>query len=821
MSPRARLTLAGALFLAALLFIWQGFVWRGFALTTDISAFIPSSAERQKAQLSKAIIDSELSRTWVLTIEADGPGQAAAASQVFESELRSDPALMRQLAFVTTGPPADSDRAVWELYQPRSLSFAAPDLAAAKELVSDDGLKRALTDLRARLESPLSTLVSRIAPEDPFLAVPRLFEQLQQGNSKLTVVDGRFISEERFAVLMFGTHASSFDGEAQSSVLAGVQRAAERAKHKLGELRLEMSSLALHSIHAERSIKADIQRITWVSVAAMLLLCWLLFGSLRLMLLALLPVTAGMLTGLTVILALYGQVHGLTLAVGASLIGVCIDYVVHFYAHHLLSPSATPSATMKHISMGLLLGCGTTAVGFLALAGSSFPGLRQIALFAGSGVLGALACTRWVVPLLVAEHDAPKALLQRVALKLESTLLLVRGNAAQGVRAQRRRGVCWLSGAALLSLAAVAMVDWQDDMSTLTRSDEQLLAEDERVRARVAQFDMSRFVIAIGADDESALQINDQVTQALRAAQADGALSSWQNISALLPSGKTQREVAEVLRSANLDQRLVKQLELAGFNSELFQPALERLRAQGGSDDADTTTSLPTPLAYEDLLRSDLAAWVRAFRVHLSDRIGFVTFLREVEDPDALGRKLSSVPGAEFIDQTQLIADASKAYRQRLVPLLLLGLGLVWIVLWARYRNLRTVAAAFVPAVLSAGVTLFVLSALGFQLNLLGLTTLLMVLSIGVDYGVFLTETVQADGLDGASLRATLAGLFIAWFSTVFGFGVLALSQHPALQIIGIVAAVGVTAALLLAPTALALLPAPQEARQKQPEPAT
>jgi predicted exporter len=124
-----------------------------------------------------------------------------------------------------------------------------------------------------------------------------------------------------------------------------------------------------------------------------------------------------------------------------------------------------------------------------------------------------------------------------------------------------------------------------------------------------------------------------------------------------------------------------------------------------------------------------------------------------------------------------------------------------------RYRNLRMSLAAFAPALLSAGVTVFVLFLLGLPLSLLGLTALLMILSIGVDYGVFLTESVheRADQPSG-SLHATLAGLFVAWFSTVFGFGVLALSQQPALRIIGVVAAVGVTSALLLAPTALSLL---------------
>ena len=78
---------------------------------------------------------------------------------------------------------------------------------------------------------------------------------------------------------------------------------------------------------------------------------------------------------------------------------------------------------------------------------------------------------------------------------------------------------------------------------------------------------------------------------------------------------------------------------------------------------------------------------------------------------------------------------------------------------------------------------------------------LLLVLSMGVDYGVFLAES-RAD-LDG--LAATLLSVLVACASTVLAFGLLAMSASPALQAIGVTVGLGVLLSLVLAPAALLL----------------
>jgi predicted exporter len=89
----------------------------------------------------------------------------------------------------------------------------------------------------------------------------------------------------------------------------------------------------------------------------------------------------------------------------------------------------------------------------------------------------------------------------------------------------------------------------------------------------------------------------------------------------------------------------------------------------------------------------------------------------------------------------------------------------------------------------------------GFSLNLLHVVCVLLVLSMGVDYGVFLVESRTHP----QQVAATVLSLLACCLSTVLAFGLLAMSSNPALRAIGLTTGLGVLASLVLAPTALIL----------------
>jgi predicted exporter len=191
---------------------------------------------------------------------------------------------------------------------------------------------------------------------------------------------------------------------------------------------------------------------------------------------------------------------------------------------------------------------------------------------------------------------------------------------------------------------------------------------------------------------------------------------------------------------------------------------------------------------------------VSPFHVPLDDGVALLTFLRGVEDAEAIEASLDGLEGVRYFDQQRFLSDLYGHYRAQATRLVLAGLVVVFALLYLRYRRLRLAFTATAPALLAAGTTLALFSLFGVAINLLHMLGLLLVLSIGVDYGIFLVESRA----ESQALRASILSILIACASTCLAFGLLALSSFPALAALGATIGVGVLLSLVLAPTALA-----------------
>ena len=242
------------------------------------------------------------------------------------------------------------------------------------------------------------------------------------------------------------------------------------------------------------------------------------------------------------------------------------------------------------------------------------------------------------------------------------------------------------------------------------------------------------------------------------------------------------------------DASLTERLERALEKQQFVPAAFQRWRAF-------VSEPAPAPLSYQDLAGGPLDQMVAPFRFTYSGGVGFVTFLHELHDEVALRAALAGIDGGRMIDIAGTLSGAYGAYRERLLQLWMVGLGAVLLLVAARHRKLRPTLIAYVPAVLGAAGTAAVLTLCGLELNMLSLVALLMVVSMGVDYGVFLAEHRD----DAEQRDATLLAVALAGASTMLGFGLLSLSSQPPLFHIGLTSAVGVLLCLVLAPTVCAL----------------
>jgi predicted exporter len=334
---------------------------------------------------------------------------------------------------------------------------------------------------------------------------------------------------------------------------------------------------------------------------------------------------------------------------------------------------------------------------------------------------------------------------------------------------------------------------FESSLSALAPGSPALRAEDRRVREQLGGMDSARLVVSSGDDLQAALRANDGVAVALDAAVVAQELGGFQSLSAWLPSRALQERSVMALRAIpDAKGRLLAAFENGGFEPDAF--------AHSAFFEAP---SVP-PLQLSDLRGSPLNEVVRPFLADLRGRPAIVTHLRDVRDPEALRRRLQPLAASVYLDQQALLTALYAELQQRALELTGVGLLAVFAIVWLRYRSLRATLSAMLPALLSGACALSLLALAQVSLNLLHLLGLLLILGIGVDYGIFLLE-----GNSGSrQWISTLVGIVVACLSTTLSFGLLAISGVPALRALGQMVAIGVPLSLCLAPVArLALMP--------------
>jgi len=780
-----RRSAAAALGLGAIAFGALGiYVARHLEVTTRVTQFLSESDDLELASVSKQIAESAITRTLILSIEAPDVDTAVEAATAWEPVLSANP----EVARVRSGPGDDFAEAVHALYFPRRHYFMSdrPEAELASRL-SESGLRQAARDLRNALALPEGALLARLAGSDPLQAFPGVLRRLEAARmGSLRIVRGHFAAAgEPVAILFVTTVHSPFDASHQTPFAEFIERSfAEFDARFGGALRLERSGVHRFAVASERSARADMTRISLISISGIVLLFLLVFRSPRLFAISLLPLCAGVLVATAVGIALFGPIHAITLAFGATLIGVCIDYPIHYLNHHTLLPDpAGPWGTLRRVGPSIAMGAFTSVAGFAGLAWSDFPGVREIGVFAGVGILAALAASASLLPPLAPVSPRASATQRRLA----------DGLAALFARARRRPArLAILPGVALLvCLAALPGLHWEDDVFALNMPLEpSWLDEDHRVRERVSHMDTGRFVVALGPDAETALRRNDAVHERLLAEVEAGHLERFRSLHAFLWSAELQERNAAALGDRDaLAARTLAALGAEGFRTEAFADFARSLQAR------------PPPLTLEDLLDSPLADAVAPFHVALEQGPALLTFVRGVSDVDALEASLADLEGVHFFDQQRFLANLYARYRGRTMVLIGAGLAAVMALLLLRYRRIGWALAAGAPALLAAGATLALVSLTGSAINLLHLLGLLLVLSFGVDYSIFLLETRRhAD-----ETATTLLSIATACATTVLAFGLLAMSSYPALRALGVTTGLGALLSLILAPTALIL----------------
>lgn len=739
-------------------------------VTADLSAFLPRSPSATQQLLVDQLRDGVVSRLILIAIEGDGPDRLTGVSRDLAARLRGNPLVAAVENGERTGRGADGAY----LWSNRYLLSPAvtPDRFTA------EGLRDALQNDLRLLQSPAGMALKQALPADPTAEILRLTDRMLGDSAGPASRDGVWVAGDGArALLLVQTTAPGFDMDAQQKTLDLIRGAFDEAKGTTGSAQLVMTGPAVFSVQTRDRIETDATRssiIATVLVAGVLLL---VYRSFRALALSLLPAATGALAGIAAVGLGFGTVHGITLGFGVTLLGESVDYAIYLFIQ--TQPGSPARRTLLRIWPTLLLGVATSVVGFGTMLFSSFSGLAQLGLFSITGLVVALAVTRWVLPVLLPQGystERPARL---------APLLTALTRAAPVLRLP-------LAAVTLLSLAWLAYQGptvWSAELSSLSPIAEADQRLDEALRRDLGAPDAGHLLVTSAPTVDGALAAAERLSAPLAALARDHLIAGYDSPALVLPSQAAQRARQAALPPLDqLRAALTEALQGLPFRPDAFAPFLaDAEKAQ--------TQPLLTPASLDG---TSLKLKLDSLLVRTGSGWTAMLPLRGVTDPQTLSIRLAGDPamkGAVLLNLKDESDSLYRTYRQEALTLAVLGAIAITVLLAAVLRSVRSLVAAVMPLAAAVVITMALLTALGQTLTIFHLVGLLLVVGVGSNYSLLFERPEPS-----AALRErTVASVAIANLCTVIGFGTLAFSAIPVLHGIGMTVAVGAFLSLAFA----------------------
>lgn len=595
--------------------------------------------------------------------------------------------------------------------------------------------------------------------------------QPQHGSVQLDIGSGALIATadgKSWVLLRARTKGNAFDMHLPIQVADLLSAAREQARQ--GDAQLLAASGLLYAANGQRQATRE---ITWVGGGAtlgILLLLLLAFRRWR-VLLAFVPVVVGMLFGAVTCVALFGHMHVITLVLGSSLIGVAVDYPLHYLSKSWCLKPWRSWPALRLTLGGLSLSLVTSCIGYLALAWTPFPALTQIAVFSAAGLVGAYLTAVCLLPAMLNNLELRPA---NWPLRIAEHLLSWREALISRIRTPVLLGLLLLFCAAGL---------WQltskNDIRQWVGTPPQLTAEAQAIARITGYQPTSQFFLVRAADQQQLLERQTALSQRLDQLVSLDKLQGYLALNQLLSPPTEQRKVRDALNQLSLYWQPLIDL---GVPTSALQAELARLQALPVED---IDMALAGPLG---------EPWRTLWLGTTTDGVAGIVSLQGLNNAALLRVQALDLEGVKLVDRLGDLNDVFAATQISAAELKLLSCGLIVLLLILPFGlsgALRIVALPLLAALCS----LASLGWLGQPLTLFSLFGLLLVTAISVDYAILMREQV---GGAAVSLLGTLLAAVTTWLS----FGLLAISSTPAVSNFGLSVSLGLAFSFMLAPWA-------------------
>lgn len=671
------------------------------------------------------------------------------------------------------------------------------DYTKIDSLIAVKQLAQTLQNDYLLLTSAQGMVLKRLIADDPVgisnLALRKL-QQLQTDDN-YDLYSGYIMSKDHRGLYLFITlnNASGQTGK-NEKLFDGFDRSIaslHAAKDSIEILFYGNSVVAAGNAH---QLKQDSILTLSITVVAILLFLWFFFRRKRIPVIMMLPVAFGAVFSLAVIAITKGAISSIALGAGSIVLGIAVNYSLHFFSHYKHSGSV--KQTITDLLSPMTIGSFTTVGSFLALTLLQSQILNDFGWFAGLSLAGATVFTLIFLP-----HFVPN-------LTNENTSHVTRPETVNKVAIKP-----WVQKYAAVTFVIVLLltffffhfarqVNFESDLNRMNFMNAKTLQAQKEID--LTQDDTSKlvFIAVNGNTEQEMLEHNEVVLQQLEEAQRKKWIQKFSSYSRFVPSQQLQQQKIDHWNqywTADKKDALLHNLKSeavkTGFTAHAFTQFEDLIRKNYQPVHEDEFASIQNSFGSEYLLKSSgKFTVVNAVKVDKQQRHLLYEELAKNNFTVVLDKQIITNKFVEII-----YSDFNS--------ILLYTSLLVFFALLFSYGRLELTIITFLPMVITWVWILGIMGLFGLKFNLINIIISTFIFGLGDDFSIFITDGLTDKFKRGKeTLASHHVSIFLSAVTVLIGLGALIFAKHPALKSIALISIIGIFCVVIIGQTVQPML---------------
>lgn len=665
------------------------------------------------------------------------------------------------------------------------------DYRELDRITSDTAISTAIEADYKVLLSPASSMLKQTISRDPLNITPIALKKLRalQLDDNFEMVDGYIFTKDKKHLLFFVTPRDSKNTALNAAWINETEQVLDTLHQEFPQVQAEyFGSVAVAVANAER-IKKDVTMTVSITILFLFLFISLFFRRFLIFFLLFIPVVFGAAFSLAMLFLIKGSVSAIAIGAGSIVLGITINYSLHFYTHYRHTGSILQN--LKDLANPMTIGGFTTIGAFLCLLTIKSEALQDFGMFAAFSLIGASLFTLLILPHFFKETTTP----QHASTNFIDKLSFYQFN-------KNNYLIAGLVVASIVCFYFAQKVEFESDVMKMNYITEKLKTSENNLNQISTVSHKSVYLVSSGKNLNEALLENEKHSNKLAQLLADKKIKSYSGVSTLLPSLELQQQRLQRWRTYWTSEKIntVK-------NSLITHSAQFKFKATAFNEFYSSLEKTFTPLTDEtstQLKKLFLDNFISQTSVHTS-----VVTLVKVDEAyeNEIVHTFSETESFTVFNKKFFTEKFIEIIKSNFNRILIFSSLLVFLTLLLSYGRIELALITYVPMLVSWVLILGIMALVGIKFTIINIIISTFIFGLGDDYSIFIMDGLLGEYRNGKkNLASYKTSIFLSAFTTLIGIGVLIFAKHPALQSIGLITIIGMFCVLLVANTIQPLL---------------